>query len=283
MATLVLAAAGSALGGAVGGGVAGVAAAALGRAAGAAAGNLIDQTLLGSGAAPVETGRVDRFRVMGAREGAPMPRVVGSTRVAGQVIWASRFLDTVVESDAGGKGAPRRRRGRTATASASRWRFARGRSTGSGASGSTGASCPPTAPSWRLHRGDEDAAPDPLIAALEGEAAPAYRGLAYLVFEDLDLTDYGNRVPQVHAEVFRSRASTRPSRRRSRRRCATSCAAWRSRRARASSRSPPSRCAAVSGPASSSPRTSTRRRTAPTCSARSTSSRTPRPAAARCR
>jgi hypothetical protein len=35
----------------------------------------------------------------------------------------------------------------------------------------------------------------------EGEA-PAYRGIAYLVFEDLPLADYGNRIPQIAVEVF---------------------------------------------------------------------------------
>ena len=32
---------------------------------------------------------------------------------------------------------------------------------------------------------------------------PAYRGTAYVVLEELDLTPYGNRVPQFTFEVFR--------------------------------------------------------------------------------
>jgi hypothetical protein len=40
--------------------------------------------------------------------------------------------------------------------------------------------------------------PDPKIEAVEGAGnAPAYRGLAYVVIEDLDLTPYGNRVPPL--------------------------------------------------------------------------------------
>ncbi|MCB1376325.1 MAG: hypothetical protein KDJ78_19510, partial [Rhodobacteraceae bacterium] len=35
------------------------------------------------------------------------------------------------------------------------------------------------------------------------EASPAYRGTAYVVFEDLPLNDYGNRLPQLSFEVFR--------------------------------------------------------------------------------
>ncbi|MFN5617094.1 MAG: glycoside hydrolase TIM-barrel-like domain-containing protein, partial [Brevundimonas sp.] len=59
-----------------------------------------------------------------------------------------------------------------------------------------------TGVSWRLHRGDEGQGPDPLIAAVEG-AAPAYRGVAYLVFEDLPLAVWANRPPMISAEVFR--------------------------------------------------------------------------------
>ncbi|RZJ90037.1 MAG: hypothetical protein EON88_19025, partial [Brevundimonas sp.] len=54
----------------------------------------------------------------------------------------------------------------------------------------------------RVHRGAEDQAPDPLIEAIEGEA-PAYRGTAYVVFEDLVLDAFGDRPPQLSFEVFR--------------------------------------------------------------------------------
>ena len=33
--------------------------------------------------------------------------------------------------------------------------------------------------------------------------APAYRGMAYVVFEELDLSPFGNRLPQISFEVFR--------------------------------------------------------------------------------
>ena len=56
----------------------------------------------------------------------------------------------------------------------------------------------------RIYAGDEKQAPDPLIVAKEGaDHAPAYRGLAYFVFERLALADYGNRVPQLSFEVVK--------------------------------------------------------------------------------
>ena len=47
--------------------------------------------------------------------------------------------------------------------------------------------------------------PDSLIEAKEGAGnAPAYRGLAYIVFERMALADFGNRIPQLSFEVHRA-------------------------------------------------------------------------------
>lgn len=105
MATVVLAAVGAAIGGSAGGSLAGISSVAIGRLAGATLGRVIDQSIMGGGADAVETGRVDRFRLTGSAEGAPQARVFGRTRVAGQVIWSTRFQETVTETG-GGKGLP---------------------------------------------------------------------------------------------------------------------------------------------------------------------------------
>lgn len=48
-----------------------------------------------------------------------------------------------------------------------------------------------------------DQAVDPLIASAEGLAnCPAYRGIAYAVFEDMDLSSFGNRIPSLSFEVI---------------------------------------------------------------------------------
>ena len=88
MATIAFSAAGMALGGSIGGSVLGLSMATIGRAAGAAIGRRIDQQLLGSGSEPIETGRVDRFRITSATEGADVRMIYGRLRVPGQVIWA---------------------------------------------------------------------------------------------------------------------------------------------------------------------------------------------------
>ena len=94
MATLLLSAAGAALGAASGVSAFGLSGMVLGRAVGATIGRAIDQRLLSSGSEPVEHGRVDRFRFTGAGEGAPIARLFGRMRIGGQVIWATRFVET---------------------------------------------------------------------------------------------------------------------------------------------------------------------------------------------
>ncbi|HEY0282649.1 MAG TPA: glycoside hydrolase/phage tail family protein, partial [Rhizomicrobium sp.] len=62
----------------------------------------------------------------------------------------------------------------------------------------------------RFYPGDETQLPDPLIEEVEG-AAPAYRGLCYLVFEDMALADFGNRIPQLQFEIVRAISSDNPA------------------------------------------------------------------------
>ncbi|MFD1610978.1 phage tail protein [Sphingomonas tabacisoli] len=55
---------------------------------------------------------------------------------------------------------------------------------------------------FRVHLGGEDQDDDPLIASAEGTlGTPAYRGGAYVVFENLALGAFGNRIPSLTFEV----------------------------------------------------------------------------------
>ncbi len=205
MATLVLSTAGAALGSALGGPAFGLGAAAVGRALGGIAGGVIDQAVLGGGSRVVETGRVTQFRLMGSREGAGIPRIFGRMRVGAQVIWASRFRDQVSTSSArAGKGGPRIETRRHSYSVSLAIGLCEGPVERIGRIWADGALLEPGFAEVRLHRGGEDQMPDPLIEAIEGPgAAPAYRGLAYLVVEELELGRFGNRTPQFSVEVFR--------------------------------------------------------------------------------
>ncbi len=206
MATIVLSAVGMAAGASIGGGVLGLSSAVIGRAVGATIGRVIDQRLMGAGSEPVETGRVERFRLTGASEGAPVTRIYGRMRVAGQVIWASRFRESaVVDGGGSGKGAPPQPRTTRYSYSVSlAIALCEGEITRVGRVWADGREVARDDLNMRVYRGTEDQLPDPKIEAVEGAGqSPAYRGTAYVVLEDLDLGPFGNRVPQFSFEVVR--------------------------------------------------------------------------------
>lgn len=209
MATLLLSAAGAALGSGFGGTVLGLSGAVIGRAVGATVGQAIDrkvfdQRVMGAGSDTVDQGRIDRLRVMGASEGAAIARLWGRQRVAGQVIWATRFLETVVSTGGGGKGGG----GQTQTINSYSYSISlavalcEGEVLRLGRIWADGNEIAPNTLNLRFYNGSQTQQPDPKIEAVEG-AALAYRGIAYVVIEDLALAPYGNRVPQLSFEVIR--------------------------------------------------------------------------------
>lgn len=63
----------------------------------------------------------------------------------------------------------------------------------------------------RFYPGDETQTFDPLIEEIEGVGnTPAYRGLAYIVFEDMPLAAFGNRIPQLQFEIIRAISAANP-------------------------------------------------------------------------
>lgn len=174
--------------------------AALGRAAGSILGAAVDARFL---TPPVEGARVREFHLTESREGASVPIVHGRMRVGGQVIWAAQFKESRSVSG-GGKGGPR-----TADYSYS-LSFAvalcEGEVTQVTRCWANGEPLDLSRVTWRLYPGSETQSPDPLIVAIEG-VAPAYRGVAYVVFEDLAVDAYGARMPQLSFEVVRPGSS----------------------------------------------------------------------------
>lgn len=204
MATILLSAAGAAIGGSVGGTVLGLSMTAVGRLAGATLGRVIDQRLMGSGSDAVESGRVDRFRLTGAGEGDPVAQLFGRMRIAGHVIWATQFAETV-QVTGGGKGGPSRPKTREYSYSVSlAIGLCEGEITSVGRVWADGVEIARDDLNMRVYRGTRDQLPDPKMEAVEGAGqVPAYRGTAYVVLEDLALEQFGNRVPQFTFEVSR--------------------------------------------------------------------------------
>lgn len=188
MAQVVLSAVGQSVGGPVG------------RVIGATIGRAIDNRVVGSLAPARQVGpRLEALKVQGTAEGAPMACVFGRARVTGQVIWAARFLESKTRGQAG-KGGPKTVDYVYSLSFAVA--LCEGEIDGIGRVWADGRLMDLSSVTMRVYRGGEDQSPDSLIEAVEGEA-PAYRGTAYVVFEDLPLTPFGDRVPQLSFEVFR--------------------------------------------------------------------------------
>ncbi len=209
MATLLLSAAGAAIGAGFGGTVLGLSGAVIGRAIGATIGRSIDQRILGGGSEAVEVGRIDRLRLTGASEGAPVGQVWGRMRIAGQVIWTTQFQEHATRRG-GGKGAPQPKVTEYSYSVSLAIALCEGEILKVGRIWADGNEIAPDDLNLRVYTGSETQLADPRIEAVEGAGnAPAYRGIAYVVIEDLDLTPYGNRVPQFSFEVVRA-ARTSP-------------------------------------------------------------------------
>ncbi|MFD1795826.1 host specificity protein [Paracoccus aurantiacus] len=205
MATILLSAVGASIGAGFGGTVLGLGGAVIGRAIGATVGRVIDQRILGTGGQAVETGRIDRLRIQTTGEGIPIPRVWGQMRMPGHVIWASPLTE-ISSSQGGGKGT-----GPRVTNISYRLSYAlaicEGPILGIGRVWADGEEIAPSDLNLRVYNGTEEQIPDPCIAAHEGHNAPAYRGIAYVVLEELDLERWGSRVPQLSFEVTRASVS----------------------------------------------------------------------------
>ena len=208
MATLVLGAVGSAIGAGFGGTILGFSGAAIGGFIGSTIGSAVDSWVVSSlaPAQRIEGARLDSLRITSSTEGAVIPRLFGRMRIGGNIIWATDFREeTKTTSQGGGKGGgPKVKTTEYLYYASFAVALCEGEITGIGRVWADGKPMDMTGVTWRWYPGDEVQTPDPFIAAKMGAAnTPAYRGTAYVVFEELDLSGFGNRLPQISFEVFR--------------------------------------------------------------------------------
>ncbi len=191
MATILFSAVGTLVGGPLGGAI------------GALAGRAVDTAILGGGGR--EGARLKELNPTTSTYGEVLPRHFGRMRVPGSIIWAT---DLAAHSESqGGKGRPSvttySYTASFAVALASRPIARIGRIWADGNLMRGEAGDLKVGGTLRVHAGWGDQPADPLIAAAEGiDRCPAWRGLAYVVFEDLELGDFFNRIPALTFEVI---------------------------------------------------------------------------------
>ena len=149
--------------------------------------------------------RLDSFTVQASTEGASILRVFGRARLSGQVIWAANFRETISEDVQSGKGARLGTQTTTTTFSYSislAVGLCEGEISRIGRVWADGKPFDLSLVNSRVYQGSESQMPDGIIESVEGPGqAPAFRGLAYIVFEDLPLAEFGNRIPQFSFEI----------------------------------------------------------------------------------
>lgn len=229
MAKLAVTVAGGMIGGLIGG--------PLGAQIGMTLGGALGSSLFG----PTTHGpRLDDLTITTSTYGNAIPEVYGTTRIAGNLIWSSGIKENKKKS--GGKGGPKQVSYSYSASFAIAvckgeiddvlriWADSKliyGETPVSAVEASSGGfgefiaaafrtegTNKKTKYKFRVYKGDEDQLPDSLIEADVGVGrAPGYRGMAYIVFEDLPLEDFGNRIPSLTFEVTRAIMQVAPKQR----------------------------------------------------------------------
>lgn len=206
MASVVLGFAGQAVGAAIGGPLG----AKIGGYIGSTLGSMIDNKLFPQKA---EGPRLDDLTVSASSYGRPIALLFGpENRIAGNIIWSTGLIETAKKTKSGGKGGP------TVVTTEYTYRaslailLAEGVLDGvskvwannkliydAGGPVEGGA----LFGALRFYPGTLTQNPDPTIEAELGVGmTPAYRGSCYVVFEDLQLADFGNRIPNLEFLVI---------------------------------------------------------------------------------
>lgn len=181
----------------------------------------------------MEGPRINDLKVMSSTYGAPIPITYGSVRIAGNMIWTTGLIETkhVTTQESGGGGGGKGGimgggGGGESTQTTITYTYAasfamalcegpimgirRIWADGTLIYDLSGTSDPQAvyksnsiASANKIYFGDQTQLPDPTMQAYLGaDNVPAYRGIAYIVFDTLQLADYGNRIPNLEFEVL---------------------------------------------------------------------------------
>lgn len=212
MASIILGTIAKSVGVAVGGPLGGIIASQVGQ----LVGRSVDKNITNRDGRTIEGARLEDLAVQTSTYGRVIASVFGSARIAGNVIWARpiKELATTTTTRAGKGGKKPKASSETNYSYYSTlavaicegtigridriWADAKLLTVGQY--------------SMRVYYGTQTQLPDSLIESYQGSGrTPAYRGLAYVVFEDFPLAEFGNRVPNFTFEVSRNNLDTSPS------------------------------------------------------------------------
>lgn len=163
----------------------------------------------------INTKRLERLRVQRSSYGVPIPVLWGTDRVAGNVIWNGSIREEVATWGVSNKGGRLYRYYATIGIGicdgpidgivkiwANNTLIYDVTAGGSTIFQKDGLKC-------NVHLGTEDQDADPIMVAFDGaDDTPAYRGLAYIVFDAVELSDFGDEIPEFEFLVARNKTET---------------------------------------------------------------------------
>ncbi len=214
MAQLVLGVAGAIIGSVVPG---------VGTQLGYALGSMLGSALDPPDAIRQEGPRMSDLKVTNSNYGQGIPLVFGTVRIAGNLIWSTDIKETKTTTSEGGKGGGPEVESTTYSYSVSsaiaicrgqaqgiRRVWADGKLVYDKSDTNTGATT--TGFKFEFFAGSETQDPSTTIEAVLGVGnVPAYRGICYIVCEDMPLGDFGNRIPNFTFEIIRSESDVETS------------------------------------------------------------------------
>lgn len=223
MASIVLSVVGGSIGTAIGGPIGGR----IGAGIGSFIGGRIDSAIFGGSSSvklPDQIGsRMEDLGVQSSTYGAVIPRVYGYARLAGNVIWALDIKEvetretTTTGGGGGGKGGGGGGGGGSVTQTTITYKYYATLAIGicegeldsvvrvwADSKALSGDELSAATGKYEVFRGTETQTASAIMERYKGAGnVPAYRGLAYVVIEDMPLEDYGNRIPNFTFEVLR--------------------------------------------------------------------------------
>lgn len=188
---------------------------------GFAIGSAIGGALEGTPGQKITGPRLNELTVQSSTLGTMIPILYGRYRCAGNLIWATDIKETVTRKKSGGKGGGPKVKTTTYSYSVD-MAVALGRgellgitrvwangkliySHSGNADAQSLAVSNQSGRNFKFYPGSETQLPDPTIETALGIGnVPAYRGTAYVVFNDLQLAEYGNAIPNLTFEVIAS-------------------------------------------------------------------------------
>lgn len=167
-------------------------------------GSLLDQRIFAQNITQTsEVGKQGDLQIQSSSLGAGIVKGYGTIPVAGNIIWGTKFVEHITTSTqtvGGGKGGG----GSTSTVTTTTYSYTvsfaiaicRGPISRISTVWADGNEISLSAFDCSIYYGTEDQPPDPFMEGIEGAGrVPAYRGIAYIVFKNVPLEKFGNRIP----------------------------------------------------------------------------------------